>query len=50
MSIALGSEYTLSGSTALVASLEFNNGFIDVLKGDNKAISNYFGLNVGVLF
>ncbi len=50
MSIALGSEYTLSGSTALVASLEFNNGFIDVLKGDDKAISNYLGLNIGVLF
>lgn len=51
MSIALGTEYTISGSTTLLGSIEFNNGFIDVLKGsDEKAVTNYFALNVGVLF
>jgi hypothetical protein len=56
MMIAVGTEYTISGSTTFLASLEFNNGFVDVLskKNDNdpefKAISNYVALNLGIMF
>ncbi|MFN5346935.1 MAG: porin family protein [Bacteroidota bacterium] len=56
MLIAVGTEYTISGSTTFLASLEFNNGFVDVLskKNDNdpefKAISNYVALNLGIMF
>ena len=55
---ALGAEYRISGNTAIAASLEFSNGFTDVLTGVNhedtstklKSISNYISLNVGVFF
>jgi len=55
---ALGVEYRISGNTSIIGSLQFSNGFTDVLTGDNhedsstelKAISNYFSLNVGVFF
>ncbi len=51
MLIAIGSEYTVSGNTVLLGSLEFNNGFTDISKsGDTKVITNFFALNVGVLF
>lgn len=55
MSIAAGAEYTLSGPTKLVGSLEFNNGFVDIVKGgehtmDYKAVTNFVALNIGVLF
>ncbi|HLG34261.1 MAG TPA: porin family protein [Bacteroidia bacterium] len=55
---ALGLEYRISGNTAIMAALQFSNGFTDVLTGKNpddpdtelKAISNYMSLNVGVFF
>ena len=56
MMIAVGTEYTISGSTTFLASLEFNNGFIDVLTKSKdsdpqfKAISNYVALNLGIMF
>jgi hypothetical protein len=56
MLIAVGTEYTISGSTSFLASLEFNNGFVDVLSKKNdtdpeyKAISNYVALNLGIMF
>ncbi len=62
MLVAIGTEYTISGSTTFLASFEFNNGFVDVLKtkkandtgvilpGNNNVISNYFALNIGVMF
>lgn len=51
MLIALGTEYTISGSTVLMTSLEFNNGFIDILEANSaKARTNYIALNIGVLF
>ncbi len=56
MMIAVGTEYTISGSTTFLASLEFNNGFVDVLSKKNdadpeyKAISNYVALNLGIMF
>jgi hypothetical protein len=56
MMIAVGAEYTISGSTTFLASLEFNNGFVDVLTKSKdtdpefKAISNYVALNLGIMF
>jgi len=56
MMIAVGTEYTISGSTTFLASLEFNNGFVDVLAKSKdtdpefKAISNYVALNLGIMF
>ena len=49
--VGLGIEYSLGGNTSLVVSANFNNGFTDITKtSDNKIISNYVALNVGVLF
>jgi hypothetical protein len=56
MMIAVGTEYTISGSTTFLASLEFNNGFVDVLTKSQdsdpkfKAVSNYVALNLGIMF
>lgn len=51
MLIGAGLEYTISGSTALTGGIEFNNGFFDVFDDkDAKGVSNYLGLNIGVLF
>jgi hypothetical protein len=60
MVIAAGAEYTISGTTALFGSIEFNNGFIDIFRsfdsGVNgnqvylKGYTNFFALNVGILF
>lgn len=62
--VGAGVEYSLSGNTALVGSLVFNNGLFDVLNDqiditkpndpfsniEFKAITNYMQLNVGILF
>lgn len=55
--IGIGVEYSLGGSTALSAGLNFNNGFTDVLKAKNNrlgveenAISNFIELSLGVVF
>jgi opacity protein-like surface antigen len=51
MIIAGGLEYTLSGSTVLLAGITFNNGFLDILDDSAiKANSDYLALTVGVLF
>ena len=50
MIIGLGFEYTLSGSTALVGGIQFNNGFIDTFDNEAKVNSNYIALTLGVLF
>jgi hypothetical protein len=50
MIISGGLEYSLSGSTVLLAAITFNNGFVDVLAGDKKANSDYLALTIGVLF
>jgi hypothetical protein len=64
MLVGAGVEYSLSGKTALVGSLVFNNGLFNSLQnqGDEndpndpflkvtaKAITNYMQLNVGILF
>lgn len=51
MIIGGGVEYTLSGSTTLLIGVQFNNGFLDVIDGDEiKANSNYLALTIGILF
>ncbi|MFO8236510.1 MAG: porin family protein [Bacteroidales bacterium] len=46
-----GVEYSLGGSTALVAGLTYRNGFIDVTKEKrNKVTTGNFSLRVGILF
>jgi len=51
MIIGGGLEYTLSGSTVLLAGVTFSNGFLDVIDGDAiKANSNYLALTLGILF
>lgn len=51
MIIGGGVEYTLSGSTNLLVGVTFNNGFLDVIDGNElKANSNYLALTVGILF
>ena len=51
MIISGGLEYTLSGSTVLLTSVTFNNGFLDVFDSDDiKGNSNCLALTVGILF
>ena len=63
MLVGAGVEYSLSGNTALVGSLVFNNGLTNILqKQENSpatdqfnsvkeiAITNYMQLNIGILF
>lgn len=51
MIIAAGLEYEISGSTVAFGGIEFNNGFVDIIDGDNgKGFANYLGLNIGILF
>jgi hypothetical protein len=56
MLIAIGAEYTISGTTTILTSLEFNNGFLDafkesdLIKTDYRAITNFCALNIGVMF
>jgi hypothetical protein len=62
-----GVEYSLTGNTALVGSIVFNNGLTNMLKNqfeavipginqdpfntvEEKAITNYLQLNIGILF
>ena len=56
--LGAGVEFSLGGSTSLMAAIMFNNGFMDILKGknslntniNNKATANYFSLEVGIVF
>ena len=56
--LGAGVELLLGGSTSLIAGLVFNNGFMDILKGqnsidptvNNKAFANYLAFNVGIVF
>ncbi len=56
--IGLGTEYSLGGTTSLVFSIIFNNGFTDILSGENNypeplkenATSSQLEFNIGVLF
>jgi hypothetical protein len=56
--LGAGAEFSLGGSTALTAGFTFNNGFLDVLNGqntldpslNNKALANFLSLDVGIVF
>ena len=56
--LGAGVEYFISGSTSLLLSIRFDNGFTDVLKDqntvddsvDHHAISNFLEFNIGMLF
>lgn len=56
--LGAGMEYGIGGSTILTFGITFDNGFTDVLKGENTtdpelehdAISNYLELNLGIIF
>jgi hypothetical protein len=57
MVIGAGVEYPIDNSTAIVAGVNFINGFSDVLKNKNavtseghKALPNAFELSLGVVF
>lgn len=58
MIIGAGIEYPLNNTTALIAGLNFNNGFTNALKGDNVVNTsashigkpNFVELNLGVMF
>ncbi len=46
-----GVEYSLGGSSAIVAGLTYSNGFTDITKdSDNKATLSYLAIRLGVLF
>lgn len=56
--VGAGIEYFLNESNSLVGSVTYNNGLTNILNGNNavdteekqRAIINYFQLNVGILF
>jgi hypothetical protein len=55
--MGLGVEYSLGGNTSISAGLTFNNGFTNILKGENpvnnrkqNAKANFLELSVGLLF
>ena len=56
--LGAGVEYSLGGSTNLLAGFSFDNGFIDILKGqntldptiNNKGYVNYVSFIVGIVF
>ncbi|MCC6251957.1 MAG: outer membrane beta-barrel protein [Bacteroidia bacterium] len=65
LNIGGGAEYRIAGNTSMFASVNFQNGFTNVLKAESKVIrsqtknnqnflqnakTNFFQLNVGILF
>lgn len=56
--LGTGVEFSLGGSTKLLAGITFNNGFMNILNGkntqnptiNNKAKANYLALEVGIVF
>jgi hypothetical protein len=55
--VGIGMEYSLGGNTAVVTGLTFNNGFTNVLKGENpitnrsqNAKANFLEITFGILF
>jgi hypothetical protein len=65
LNVGAGAEYRIAGTTALFASLNFQNGFTNVLKKESdtmrslskknqsflqNAKTNFFQLNIGILF
>ena len=57
MILGAGTEYSLGGNTSLVGGVTFNNGFTNILKGEDSlsdrkkyARANYLEVTIGVLF
>jgi hypothetical protein len=64
LNVGAGAEYRIAGTTSLFASLNFQNGFTNVLKKESETMrslakdqtflqnakSNFFQLNIGILF
>lgn len=56
--LGAGAEFNLGGSTSLMAGIIFNNGFLDILNGqntidptlNNKALANFLSLDIGIVF
>lgn len=56
--LGAGIDYSLGGSTRLFLDIVYNNGFMNVLKGqntvdptiNNKAFANYISLEIGIVF
>ena len=48
--IGAGIEYSLGGSTSILAGVHFNNGLLDIIDGDDKAINNHLTFTVGIMF
>jgi hypothetical protein len=56
--VGVGTEYVIDESVSLVLGINFNNGFTNILKGNNTsypdikatAVPYYFELNLGVIF
>lgn len=57
MIVGIGFEHSLGGTTALVAGVNFNNGFTNILKGkdwkeerNQQARANFLELSLGIIF
>jgi hypothetical protein len=64
LNVGAGAEYRIAGSTSVFVSLNFQNGFTNVLKKESEnmisktkrqsfvqnAKTNFFQINIGVLF
>ncbi len=57
MILGFGLEHSLTGTTALIGGLTFNNGFTNILKGkdyagvrNQQARANYIEVSLGILF
>ncbi len=64
LNVGAGAEYRIAGSTSLFASLNFQNGFTNVLKKESETMrsltksqsflqnakTNFFQINIGILF
>lgn len=57
MILGAGTEYSLGGNTSLVGGITFNNGFTNILKGEDDlsdrkkyARANYLEVTLGILF
>jgi hypothetical protein len=57
MILGAGTEYSLGGNTSLVGGITFNNGFTNILKGEDSlsqrkknARANYLEITLGILF
>ena len=57
MILGAGTEYSLGGNTSLVGGITFNNGFTNILKGNDSlsnrkknARANYLEVTLGILF